>query len=202
MYLENKKVSTHEDNEGIILSMMCSDPLKVHMTGDSIDKIYKNGVLVDKVVSHNLVVNSFLNLVMCLLKQQEGYSGLQYWAIGSGADSWDGTGEDGNDLMPEPEAGATRLTSELGRVALVPTDFSFLNDDYTVSEVPTHILQISHVFTETDCNGVWREFGLFGGNATTAANSGILINKRHHKIITKTSDIRVERIMRFTLNLS
>ena len=66
---------------------------------------------------------------------------------------------------------------------------------------PSNILQVKRVFGEDECNGTWREFGIFGGNATSAANSGIMINKRHHGVITKTSDMTVERVMRFVLNL-
>lgn len=194
MYLESKSVKRPKDEEVMTLRMSNADPLNVHMTGESIDRIYRGGVLVEERVGHNLVVNSFLNLVMCLLKQQNGYSGLQYWAVGSGSASWDSQ-------LPTPEIGATRLTAEIGRVPLSLSDFAFLNDDYEVVNFPTNILQISHIFTENDCNGVWREFGIFGGNATTTFNSGIMINKRHHAVLTKTTEMQVERIMRFTLNL-
>lgn len=194
MYLESKSVKRPKDEEVMALRMSSADPLNVHMTGESIDRIYRGGVLVEERVGHNLVVNSFLNLVMCLLKHQNGYSGLQYWAVGSGSASWDSQ-------LPTPEIGATRLTAEIGRVPLSLSDFAFLNDDYEVVNFPTNILQISHIFTENDCNGVWREFGIFGGNATTTFNSGIMINKRHHAVLTKTTEMQVERIMRFTLNL-
>ena len=80
-------------------------------------------------------------------------------------------------------------------------DISFLNANYRAVSTPTNILQIKHTFGSADCNGTWREFALFGGNASSAINSGIMINKRHHAIITKTSDMTVERTMRFTLNL-
>lgn len=194
MYAEKKSMKRPKDEEVMALRMSSIDPLNMHMTGESIDRIYKGGVLVEERVGHNLVVNSFLNLVMCLLKQQSSYSGLQYWAVGSGSASWD-------TQIPTPDIGASRLTTEIGRVPLSLSDFAFLNDDYEVSNVPTNILQISHVFGENDCNGTWREFGIFGGNATPTFNSGIMINKRHHAVITKTPEMQVERIMRFTLNL-
>ncbi len=183
-----------QDSEQLAIQLASGDLSSVHMTGQSIDRIYKNGVLVDEIVGHNLVVNSFLNLVMCLLKQQSGYKGVQYWAVGSGAEAWDNN-------MPTPELNATRLTAELGRVPISANDLAFLDADYNVVSTPTNILQIKHTFGSADCNGVWREFGIFGGNATANANSGIMINKRHHKIITKTEEMTVERIMRFTLSL-
>lgn len=183
-----------QDSENLSLKLMSDGLTNLKMTGQITDRIYKNNVLVDEIVGHNLVVNSFLNLVMCLLKQQNGYSGVQYWAVGSGADDWDKE-------IPTPDINASRLTNEIGRVAITADEVKFLDADYNVSSVPTNILQITHTFRDGECNGVWREFGIFGGNATATANSGIMINKRHHAVITKTSDMTVERIMRFTLSL-
>ena len=183
-----------QDNEKLALSMQTNDLSKVHMTGLSIDRIYKNGVLVDERIGHNLVVSSFLNLVMCLLKQEKGYSGLQYWAVGSGENYWDNN-------VPTPDVSASRLTAELGRVPISSNEVVFLNSDYEVSPIPTNVIQISHTFGADECNGVWREFGIFGGNATSVANSGIMINKKHHAVITKTEEMTIERVMRFTFNL-
>lgn len=168
---------------------------KIYMTGQSIDRVYKNGVYVGEIVDHNLVVNSLVNLVMCLLKRHSGYTGIQYWAIGRGLASWDGA------EPPAPELDDNRLTNEIGRVAINPNNIKFLNSNYEEVNVPSNIIQVTQVFGTSECNGEWREFGIFGGNATATANSGIMINKRHHKVINKTSDMTVERIMRFTLNL-
>lgn len=183
-----------EDKEIMNLKTMSKDSHNVHMTGEIIDRIHYADGHIEERVGHNLVVNNFLNLVMSLLKQQSGYKGIQYWAVGSGAPSWDGS-------MPNPDINSTKLTAELGRVAIGAGEIKFLNSDYNEVSTPTNILQISHTFGPSDCNGVWREFGIFGGNATTAKDSGIMINKRHHAVITKTEEMTIERIMRFTLNL-
>ena len=193
MFNDNTKFK-QEDNEMMNLQTLSKEGHQVHMTGEIIDRIHYADGHVEERVGHNLVVNSFLNLAMCLLKQQNGYKGIQYWAVGSGASSWDAS-------LPNPDISATKLTSELGRVPIAASEIQFLNSNYNVVTTPTNILQISHTFGPTDCNGVWREFGIFGGNATTAANSGIMINKRHHAVITKTEEMTIERIMRFTLNL-
>lgn len=192
----NEKINMNQqDNERLALKLMAGDCHNVQMKGQCIDRIFnKKGELVEEIVGHNLVVSSFLNLVMCLLKQQNGYSGIQYWAIGSGASTWDSN-------TPSPEIGATRLTAELGRVPISANEITFLNSNYEEVSTPTNILQIKHTFGASDCNGVWREFGIFGGNATANANSGIMINKRHHAVITKTEEMTIERTMRFTLNL-
>ena len=193
MFRETVTMDKH-DNEVLAMKLQNGDLSGVKMTGEITDRIFKNGVLVDERHGHNLVVNSFLRLVMCLLKKQSGYTGIQYWAVGSGAASWDSN-------MPTPDINATQLTAELGRVAIPASEIVFLDSNYDETATPTNIIQVKHVFGTADCNGVWREFGLFGGNATSNANSGILINKRHLAVITKTNEMTVERTMRFTLSL-
>lgn len=192
--LDNSRIS-HMDKGNMSINTASGDAHNVHMTGHIIDKIYKNGQLVDVIEGHNLVVNSFIKLVMALCKGETGYNGIKYWAIGSGDPSWD-------TIIPNPEINATRLTSEIGRVSLQTSDIAFLTENMEETTSPTNILRIKHVFGANDCNGTWREFGIFGGNATGVANSGIMINKRHHGTIVKTSEMSIERTMTFTLNLS
>lgn len=177
------------------LKLASGDGVKVQMKGETIDRIFRNGVLVDEIHGHNLVVNSFITLVMALLKRQSGYSGATYWAVGSGAESWDSS-------APSPLSTATQLSNEIGRVAVDQSEISFLDSSFNVVTTPTNTIQIVHTFGTSDCNGKWREFGIFGGNASVTPNSGIMINKRHHSIITKTSEMTIERTMRFTLNLA
>ena len=193
MFREHGSHSMSE-SERLALRLCSNDLSGVHMTGDHTDRIFKHGSLVEEREGHNLVVTSFLRLVMCMLKRQEGYTGIQYWAVGSGIDTWDAD-------IPTPDIDATRLTLETGRAPILPEDMTFLDEDFNPVDTPTNIIQIKHLFREGDCNGVWREFGLFGGNATEAPNSGIIVNKRHHAILTKTEEMTVERIMRFTLSL-
>lgn len=193
--LENSNIK-QQDDEKLALKLVTGDVPRVRMTGHSIDRIYdKRGHLVREIEGHNLVVDSFLNLVMSLLKRQDGYSGIQYWAVGSGEDTWDTN-------LPTPSKSAIKLTNEIGRMPITADNFSFLDTNYDKITTPSNILQISCTFGFNDCNGVWREFGLFGGNATTTLNSGILVNRRHHNVITKTNEMIVERIMRFILSLS
>lgn len=183
-----------KDYDTANVSLSHDDGVSVSMTGHIIDKIYKNGKLIDVIEGHNIVVNSFTKLAMALIKGESGFSGATYWAVGSGEASWDTS-------LPDPKASEVLLTNEIGRVALNASDIVFLNNDLSVSNVPTNMLQIKHLFGKNDCNGKWREFGIFGGNATADINSGILIDKKHHAIVTKTSDMTIERTLRFTLNL-
>lgn len=193
-YKDNCGMQASHDIDHMGLHMMAMDGHNVHMVGEITDRIYKNGVLIEERVGHNLIVNSFLKLAMALLKGQSGFSGIKYWAVGSGASSWDTN-------LPDPEINATVLTAEIGRVKIQPSEITFLDANYNPSTNPTNILQIKHTFGPNDCNGVWREFGIFGGQASATANTGLMINKKHHKVITKTPDMTIERTMRFTLNL-
>lgn len=136
--------------------------------------------------NHNLVVDSIMRLVTDLLKNKIT-GGIQYWAVGSGSVLWDST-------PTEPEATETTLTNEIGRKAISPSDIIYVDSErYEVSDVPTNCLQITCVFYEEDCLGVWREFGLFGGNATSEKDSGYMIDKKHHDVMTKTDEMVVER---------
>lgn len=184
-----------QDSDTLALKLASGDLNGVNMIGETCDKIYKNGVLVDEIHGHNLVVNSFLKLVMALLKRQEGYSGATYWAIGSGATLWDSE-------LPSPTLDEIKLTNEIGRKSISASEIKFVDSTFNESSTPTNIIQITHTFGPEDCNGEWREFAIFGGNATSTANSGIMINKRTHAVINKTSEMTVERTIRFTLTLS
>lgn len=180
------------------IGMMSDDTHGFKMTGQITDRIFNTkGELVDTIVGHNMIVNSFTNLVMVLIKQQGGYSGIQYWAIGGGNPEWDQLA-----TIPSPELSEVKLTNEIGRVAISASDIAFINVDGSVSNTPTNVLQIKKTFGANDCNGKWREFAIFGGNASSAANSGIMINKKHHGRIDKTSEMIIERTMKFTLSLS
>lgn len=197
MTMREKTKCGAKDSSMSTLKLGGIDPTSLHMTGDITDKIFdKNGKHINTIESHNLVVNSFLNLVMCLLKHESGYSGIQYWAIGEGLDTWDDLDE-----VPSPGLGETTLVKEIGRMPIDPSAIVFLNNDFTEITTPSNIIQITHTFGVNDCNGKWREFGIFGGNATTDADSGLMINKRNHQIITKNEEMIIERTMRFTLNL-
>lgn len=194
MYFD-KSNAGFRDSEKLSLSMFNKECHSISMTGDITDRIYdRKGNLIDEIVGHNLVLDSFAGLVMCLIKNQPNYSGLQYWAVGSGLSSWDSD-------IPEPQKDEVRLTNEIGRVQILPEDISFLDTNFDPTTTPTNIILIKKIFNFDECNGIWREFGLFGGNATSTENSGIMINKRHHAIITKTDDMKVERNLRFTLTL-
>ena len=58
-----------KDHDSLLMKLSGDDTQSLKMTGQITDRIYKNGVLVEERVGHNLVVNSVLKLIMCLLKK-------------------------------------------------------------------------------------------------------------------------------------
>lgn len=155
-----------------------------------IDKItYPDGT--QEVIEHlNTVVDDCSRLIASLMKGQVGYKGITYWAVGSGAGTWD------NANPPAPTVGDTKLFKETYRKAINPSDITFLDSNGKPTTSVTNKLQIKVVFTESEANGELREFGLFGGNATATKNSGIMINRKTHGLIYKTSGMRLERTIR------
>lgn len=122
--------------------------------------------------------------------------GGTYMAAGSGSAAWDDLWPVG----PTLPASTTRLLAELGRVAL--TAWTYLNDDGSVSEVPTHVVQSMAVFGANDANGTWREFGIFGGpTASAGANTGLMFNWKAHVAVTKAPEIvSWTRLVKFTFD--
>lgn len=172
------------------------DNVNVSLVGNRIvDKIlYASGK--EEVIERdcNLVVNSILPLIMGCLKGS--LQGIQYWAVGSGAESWDSS-------TPEPSLTETTLTKELGRKVIPSSGISFVTPGtYEPSSSPTTCLKVVATFDESECNGDWREFGIFGGNATTTKDSGYMLDKKHHDILTKTENMKVERTIYFTISFA
>lgn len=140
---------------------------------------------------HNVVCQNMGILLACLAKGEIGYSGISYWAIGSGDPAWDTGG------LPVEDSTREALVAELGRKAILTTDITFLTEDLEPSLTPTTTLQVQVLFGPNDCNGTWREFGLFGGDATASADSGQLLNYRNHSIRTKDTEWSILRTVRF-----
>lgn len=138
----------------------------------------------------NTVVDDCSRLIASLMKGQAGHKGITYWAVGSGANTWD------NANPPAPAVGDTKLFNETFRKAVQPDNIVFLDANDNVTSSVTNKLQIKVVFTEGEANGELREFGLFGGDATSNRNSGIMINRKTHGLIYKTSGMTLERTIR------
>ena len=140
----------------------------------------------------NTVVNTCSNLIACLMKSQSGFGGIQYWAVGSGNPNMSNTNPD------TPSVNDIKLQVETFRKAIKASDIVFLDSNNAVTDSITNKIQISVTFLENEANGELREFGLFGGTATSAKDSGIMINRKIHPLIYKTSGMRLDRIIRIT----
>lgn len=171
-----------------------SEKMNRSIIGEYVDTIYHADGRVEVREAQNCIINDIGKLIACLFKGQTGYSRLGYWAVGSGSDSWD-------NVNPTPaQPTDTGCINELGRIAIPSENIVFLDSSNKQTTSVTNRLQITLTFTESDCNGVWREFAIYGGNATATRGSGIAINHKNHGILVKTSSMVVERQIRFTFN--
>lgn len=102
--------------------------------------------------------------------------------------------------IPDAVVADTTLIDEIARKAIVPaTDIVYLDDAGNVSASLTNIIRIIVTFNEDEANGTWREFALFGGNASASTNSGLKINQKNHTPLVKDNSMRVERTIKITI---
>src|SRR5262245_18850954 len=154
----------------------------------------KGGTLWESGWRRNRVVESGNRLLAALIRWEPGFSGNLFWALGEGAVSWD-------NLMPSPNVVDTHLSNEIGRKSLAADQVHYIDGNNNVTDTPTSRLGISVTFTGEELGqGVHslREFGLFGGDATEAANSGWMIDYVIHPRITLSAGMTLTR----TLHLS
>ena len=142
---------------------------------------------------HNLIVNDIGKLIASLFKKESGYTGLSYWAIGSGQDAWDTS-------TANPTVNDTKLETEIFRKEIQKSDIKFIDGEGREQGSPTNRIAVTVTFSTTEANGKWREFGIYGGNATATKDSGLMINHKIHKILTKDETMTIERQIRFTFN--
>lgn len=140
----------------------------------------------------NTVVNDCSRVIASLMKGHKGFSGITYWAVGSGEPLWN------NENPPTPSIDDAKLTNETFRKLIPPENIVFLNSANEVVEEVTNKLQITIDFNEGEANGELREFGLYGGDAKDTKGSGIMVNHKIHPLIYKTSGMKLQRIIRIT----
>lgn len=194
MFNENHQTKTHAKESLGFTMNEGNELMNRSFIGEYTDTIYHADGTVEVREGRNTIVNGIGKLIACLLKKHEGYSGLGYWAVGSGSEGWD------NQSPTPAQPTDTKCTAEIGRKVINPSDIKFLDESNRETETVTNKIQVTVTFAEGDCNGTWREFALFGGNATSAKDSGIAINHKTHPIMVKTSSMVVERKIRFTFN--
>ncbi len=152
-----------------------------------------NRVRLDRGWRPNLIVEGCNRLLAALMKGQQGLGGILYLAVGEGLKEWDAA-------LPHPQPASTRLSAEILRRPIATEEIIFLDGDGQPAAAPTGRLQISIELTRADfpANGFQpvREFALFGGNATAAADSGFMINHVIHPRIDITAGLTLCRTLR------
>lgn len=139
---------------------------------------------------YNTVVDGCAKLIASFMKNETGFKGITYWAVGSGEETWSNTNP------PNPVTSASKLVNEIYRKPISASNITFLDENDKPTENITTKLEIKLQFLENEANGALREFALFGGDATGTKGSGIMINHKIHPIIYKTSSIILERTIR------
>ncbi len=132
----------------------------------------------------NLVCFAALDLIGLLLC---GWTrgGVTYLAVGSGDPSWDAH-------PPAPDRSRTALTHEVYRIRLRPG--AEVSHDAGAGAVDVRVTLGPGVAT-----GALREVGLFGGDASAAPGSGLLVNHKAHDRIDKADGDTVDRELRLQL---
>jgi hypothetical protein len=126
---------------------------------------------VEKGHIRNVVTKDASILLAMLMKGNGAYIanqslpafGVLGLAVGTGDVAWD-------PLAPPPGTNAQRsLFNELGRKRIGSSNF--VNPNGTVSGIPTNVIDLTTVFTESEAVGPLCEMGLIGGDAST--NMGV-----------------------------
>jgi hypothetical protein len=167
----------------------------VHQVTDDIRVEAKAGEELVLPVGYNTVVDNASVLIASLIKRHAGYQGALFWEVGSGDVSWSDT------APPSPAKSDFKLLTPTFRKAIQLTDMSFIDVSNVIQANPTNRVQIVVRFLTNEANGYLREFGIFGGGPTAVVGtlgSGLMINRKTHGVIYKTSAMELERTLRFT----
>lgn len=149
---------------------------------------------VEVIKGQNTIVQNIGKLIASLMKGQSGYNGVKYWAVGAGSTQWDVVNP------PQAEVTDTKCVAEIFRKAITSDDITFVDASGEPTTTVTNSIQITVTFTENEANGQWREFSIFGGNATATKDSGLALNHKNHGLIVKTNTMTIERKIRFIFN--
>ena len=177
--------------------------------GEIFVKVFENGVLKEEIscgkdqlqidpetkkalLGSNIVVLEASVLLARLMKDPtEPAAGVGYFALGTGNPGWDKFNP------PVPVDTQTTLEAEVERVS--PSASNFIDPSTGLpSLVPTNIIDFDFDFSESQAVGFLCEAGLFGGDATSAVNSGTMITFKTFPVISKTSTMTISFTYRLT----
>lgn len=140
----------------------------------------------------NTIVESAWPLLAGLLKGDPALSGILFFAVGDGDAAWDAG-------RTPASPSSSRLHNEVLRQAVPAKDMTYLDANDQPSRQPTSRIQVTANFTWPDGPQILREFGLFGGDATGARNSGYLVNYVIHPFLQLRTGSTLTRHLRLNL---
>jgi len=170
----------------------CSLPIKI--SGEWEDTyFYKDGSKKTKkgIIKPNQIQNTFADLLTALCKRETGYDGITYLAVGRGNVTWDSS-------APSQPYSQTTLEDEFFRKAIPTTDIVWVDPVTNVPTggTPSSKIEITATLAYSEANDTLREFGLFGGTATSTLDSGEMVNWIIHSRIDKDSSFEIQRKVR------
>lgn len=137
----------------------------------------------------NKIVNDCSKLLAALMKNQPDFDGVMYLAVGQGLLEWDNN-------RPEATKETSQLVDEIARFQINEDNISFVGG----GAEPTYEIEVTVDIAGSDLVSqgyqFLREFGLFGGNATTTADSGYMIDYVIHPRIDLTPQDIINRQVR------
>jgi len=138
----------------------------------------------------NQIQNAFRTLLACWCRSESGYLRIGFMGIGTGLVGWDTT-------PPTQSYDQATLEAEYYRLTIPQGDIVFIDPvSGTPTGYPTNKIEITVNIGYSEANGTMREFGLFGGTATSALDSGEIVNWIVHDRIDKTSGFEIQRKVR------
>lgn len=190
----NKKV-VEQEQSGIHL--LDSDIKVPKFKGEIFDELIdaKTGKVIATYHGFNTVVDSCSKLIAALIKRHAGVQGALFWEVGSGSGAWN------DSSPPAPATSDVALVAPFFRKAINTGDIAFIDGSNNVTATITNRIQITISFGTDEANGYLREFGIYGGDATCtvgAFGSGIMVNRKTHGVIYKTSGMVLNRTLRLT----
>ncbi len=142
-----------------------------------------------------MLTENFYTMIATMLTGAKEVPGDLYIAVGIGDKTWD-------TIPPDFNRGVEKLTRELARKRVSGKDITFLDADIKPSKEPTACLSIAVTFGDREAVGSLRECGLYGGRATDAPDSGMLLSYYRHPVIAKTAAMSLQRVIRLDLSPS
>ncbi|MFN7997436.1 MAG: PASTA domain-containing protein [Bryobacteraceae bacterium] len=127
---------------------------------------------------------SGLDLIGRLLAGAREHRGLAIWAVGSGDPSWD-------QALPAASVETRGLLHETWRQPLRASDIAW--------DPASATLTVTTTLNASAPAGTFREWAIFGGDASCLANSGLLFSYRNHPALAYPANSTLLRQWKFSL---